>query len=173
MPELVDSLSLESEWQSTQVYRTLLSILPDFNKAIVWIFSILLLIKKILKFYFPSPSEMFQWLASLRNCISTFAGYLMPKPEQWRYNLTHSWEDKGVHNFPKGICVKVNVIARLEFELTYYDSGSHCFNHYTTHTPPNCFKRTNNWHLSPFNVPPFFFILWQSLSLNSFISFSH
>ena len=25
--------------------------------------------------------------------------------------LTHSWEDKGVHTFPKGICPKVNVIA--------------------------------------------------------------
>ena len=34
-----------------------------------------------------------------------------------------------------GICPKVNVIARLEFELTYYDSEVHRFNHYTTRTP--------------------------------------
>ena len=40
------------------------------------------------------------------------------------YYLTHSWEDKGVHTFPKGICPKVNVIAWLEYEFTYYDSIS-------------------------------------------------
>ena len=38
--------------------------------------------------------------------------------------------------FPKSICLKVNVIARLEFELAYYDSAVHRFNHYTTKTPP-------------------------------------
>ena len=52
-----------------------------------------------------------------------------------RYYLTHSWEDKGVHTFPKSICPKVNVIARLEYELAYYDSAVHRFNHYTTRTP--------------------------------------
>ena len=51
------------------------------------------------------------------------------------YYLTHSWEDKGVHTFLKGICPKVNVIARLEYELAYYDSTAHRFNHYTTRTP--------------------------------------
>ena len=49
--------------------------------------------------------------------------------------LIHNWEDKGVHTFPKGICLKVNIIARLEFELAYYDSAVHRFNHYTTRTP--------------------------------------
>ena len=34
------------------------------------------------------------------------------------YYLTYRWEDKGVHTFPKGICLKVNVTAWLEFELT-------------------------------------------------------
>ena len=74
-----------------------------------------------------------------------FLGYLMPKPllreeQQWYY-LTHSWEDKGVHTFPKGICPKVNVVARLEYELAYYDSAVHRFNHYPTRTPL--------FHLSP------------------------
>ena len=50
--------------------------------------------------------------------------------------LTHSFEDKGVHTFPKGICPRVNVIARLEYELAYYDSAVHGFNHYTKTTPP-------------------------------------
>ena len=44
-------------------------------------------------------------------------------------------ENKGVHTFPKGICPKVNVIARLEYELAYYDSAVHRFKHYTTRTP--------------------------------------
>ena len=30
----------------------------------------------------------------------------------------------------------MNVIARLEYELAYYDSAIHRFNHYTTRTPP-------------------------------------
>ena len=31
----------------------------------------------------------------------------------------------------------MNVIARLEYELAYYDSAVHRFNHYTTRTPPS------------------------------------
>ena len=78
---------------------------------------------------------------NLFNGILTFLGYLMPNPSffflegQLWYYLTHSWEDKGVHTFPKSICPKVNVIARLEYKLAYYDSAVHCFNHYTTGTP--------------------------------------
>ena len=41
-----------------------------------------------------------------------------------------------VHTFPKGICPKVNVIARLEFGFACYDSAVHRFNHNTTRTPP-------------------------------------
>ena len=37
----------------------------------------------------------------------------------------------GVHNFPKGIYPKVNMIAQLEFKLAYYDSSVQHFNHYT------------------------------------------
>ncbi len=46
--------------------------------------------------------------------------------------LTHNWEDKGLHTFPKGICPKVIVIVRLEYELAYYDSAFHRFNHEDT-----------------------------------------
>ena len=49
------------------------------------------------------------------------------------YYLTQSW----VHTFPKGICPKVNVMAQLEYEIAYYDSIVHRFNHYTTRTPPS------------------------------------
>ena len=44
--------------------------------------------------------------------------------EQQRYYLTHRWEDKGVHTFSKGICPKVIVKARLEFELTTIPQSS-------------------------------------------------
>ena len=42
--------------------------------------------------------------------------------------------DKGVHTFSKSDCPKVNVIARVEYELAYYDSAVYRFNHYTTRT---------------------------------------
>ena len=73
------------------------------------------------------------------NGISTVLGYLMPNPsfflewESWYY-LTLRWEDKRVHTFPKGICPKVNAIAWLEFELSYYNSIVHPFN--PIGTPP-------------------------------------
>ena len=78
------------------------------------------------------------------NRISTFLGYLMPKPvilegQQWYY-LTHSWENKGFHTFPDGICPKVNVIVRLKFELAYYNSAVQRFNQYTSGIPPLCMR---------------------------------
>ena len=41
--------------------------------------------------------------------------------QQWHF-LTHSWESKEVHTFPKGISPKVNVLARLEFELAHFEA---------------------------------------------------
>ena len=38
--------------------------------------------------------------------------------------------------FLKGICPKVNVIARLEFELAFFDVAFEHVNHYTTGTSP-------------------------------------
>ena len=51
--------------------------------------------------------------------------------KRWYYS-TQSLEDKEFHTFPKGICPKVNVIARLEFELAICDSEVQRLNHYTT-----------------------------------------
>ena len=57
-----------------------------------------------------------------------------------------------------GICPKVNIIAPLGFELAYYDSVVHCFNHYTTGIPP--------WSLSDCKSPQ---VSWTLLSiLNDF-----
>ena len=79
---------------------------------------------------------------SLFNGISTLFRLFNAKTIllEEQYYLTHSWEDKGVHTLPNGICPKVNVIARLENELAYYDSAVHRFNHYTTRTPQNEIK---------------------------------
>ena len=63
----------------------------------------------------------------------------MPKPFSSK-NSSGTGRIKGGHTFPKGICPKVNVIARLEDELAHYDSAVHRFNHYTTRTPPNTFR---------------------------------
>ena len=98
------------------------------------------------KYYYSEPEikwccKVWFSLASLFNGISTlfrlFNAKAILQEEQLWYYLIHSWEDKGVHTFPKGICPKVNVIARLEYELAYYDSAVHRFNHYTTKTPPD------------------------------------
>ena len=87
------------------------------------------------------------WLITLFDGLSTpfrsFNTKAILLEEQYWYHLTHSWEDKGVHNFPKGICPKVNVVARLGYELTYYDSAVHRFNHYTTRTPPRSYGNQN------------------------------
>ena len=50
------------------------------------------------------------------------------------YDLTWDWTQVfraiSEHIFPKGIRPKVNVLARLEFELAYYDFAVRCFKHY-------------------------------------------
>ena len=79
-------------------------------------------------------------ICSLIHGISIFSSYLIPNPipvflgQQWYY-LTHRWKDKGAHTFPNGICLKVDVLVRLECKLAYYDSSVQRFNHYTTGTP--------------------------------------
>ena len=52
-------------------------------------------------------------------------------------------------------CAKVNVIARLEFELAYYASAVHRFNHYTTRTSRLILDMdtdsTTNYNLTEYN----------------------
>ena len=44
-------------------------------------------------------------------------------------------DDDKVHTITKGIRLQVNVIARLEFELTHYNVTVSHNSHYTTRTP--------------------------------------
>ena len=55
--------------------------------------------------------------------------------------LTHSWEDKGGSYLSQGYCLKVDMIAQLEYELAYYDSAVHRFNHYTPGYPTLRFRQ--------------------------------
>ena len=79
--------------------------------------------------------ESLVWFLLFNGIFNTRA--IITEEQKW-YCLTHSWEDKGVHTFPKGICSKVNIIARLGYELTYYESADQCFMHYTTKPLPMC-----------------------------------
>ena len=56
-----------------------------------------------------------QWHINLRGLFNAKANLV----EQWKYYLTHSYRDKGINSFHKGITPKVNIIAWLEFELAY------------------------------------------------------
>ena len=52
----------------------------------------------------------------------------------WDY-LSHCWEDTEIHTFLKGISPKLNVIAWLEFELSYYDITAQQINQYAEAIP--------------------------------------
>ena len=55
---------------------------------------------------------------------------ILIEEQQWYY-LIQSWRDKRVYAFPNVISPKVNVIAQLEFELTYYEVAIQHANHNT------------------------------------------
>ena len=44
----------------------------------------------------------------------------------------HNWWDKRVLAFPKGFCLKVNILLQLEFELANYDVAVQNVSHSTT-----------------------------------------
>ena len=48
---------------------------------------------------------------------------MLVEEKQWYY-LTHKLGDKGVHSVPKSISPIVNVLARLEFELAYFEDAA-------------------------------------------------
>ena len=72
------------------------------------------------------------------NVISTLEGYLMLDPSLLKncsdIIKTLSMCIKGVYTFPI-ISQKFNVIARLEFELAYFEMQSSAFSHYATGSP--------------------------------------
>ena len=92
-----------------------------------------------LKDHYNSTRKLIRFgLVSLFNGRSTLVDHLIPKIFSQKRSSGTIWPIAGRIRvfipFPKGICPKGNVIARLEFELAYYDSAVHRFNHYTTRT---------------------------------------
>ena len=72
---------------------------------------------------------LFLWHINLRGLISSHPC--------WRTAVipsTHCLGYKGFHAFPLGTCPSVNVTARLEFELAYYDVVVKHVSHCTTGT---------------------------------------
>ena len=63
------------------------------------------------------------------NSWGIYAKSVFIEEHQW-YDLTHRWEAKGVYRFPKGTDPKVNVVTRLEFELSYIEVTVQQFSHY-------------------------------------------
>ena len=61
------------------------------------------------------------------------AKFILLKDQQYYY-LTHSWGDKWVHAFPKGISLNVNVIVQLEFEVAYFATVVQHVSHYAMET---------------------------------------
>ena len=81
--------------------------------------------KQKLTTYYTQKKKIKVWFGffvswHINLCRLFNAKAILPEEQQWYY-LTHSWEDKGFHTFPKGICPKVN-------ELAYYDSSVHRLN---------------------------------------------
>ena len=60
------------------------------------------------------------------------------KPNQTKLNQT----------IPKGMSLKLDVIARLEFELASYDVTVHYVSHYTTATPLIQFRHQPPEHVA-------------------------
>ena len=118
----------KTERKNTYIYIYIYIYIYMYVCMYVWFF-----IEYIYIYIYTQWCLLFNGISTLFRSFNAKAILL---EEQKRYYLTHSWEDKGVHTFPRGICPKVNVIARLEYELAYYDSAVHLFNHYTTRTPP-------------------------------------
>ena len=75
---------------------------------------------------------LIKWCINLYRLFNAKA--ILGEEQQWHY-LTHSSEVIGRFNiFLKDICLKVNVIAPLEFELVYFESAVQHFSLYTTET---------------------------------------
>ena len=56
---------------------------------------------------------------------------ILVEEQQWYY-VTQSYGNLRIHTFPKGVSLKVNVIAWLEFELTYFKAP---VQHFSTEVP--------------------------------------
>ena len=69
-------------------------------------------------------------------------------------------ENSGIHSFPKGISSKVNVIARLEFELTNNDVAVQHLSHYIMGTSPSN-NRYINIYILNYSIVTYIFLIYS------------
>ena len=84
----------------------------------------------------PSPCPILS--AELTYAISSHNCHWNVSLPQVHHFEWHFWSGR---RSKCNICPKVNIIPWLEYELAYYDSAVHRFNHYTTRTPHAFFVR--------------------------------
>ena len=72
------------------------------------------------------------------NLGGLFNGKTILVEKQYYYYLIHGWEDNGVLTFLKGISPKLNVIAWLQFERTYFEMSVQYFSHDAMGNSPIC-----------------------------------
>ena len=75
------------------------------------------------------------------NGRSTFLGYFMPKLSLQNHSDTPLLGEEKVPTFPHDISSKVELIARMGFELTYYNVAVQLVSHYAMGNSPHSF-----WH---------------------------
>ena len=61
------------------------------------------------------------WESNTQNLKRVF----IPVEKHKWYYLFHSRQDQWVHFFPQSISSKMNITARMEFELAYFEAMSH------------------------------------------------
>ena len=81
--------------------------------------------------YFNDCFFFVLWYINLCGLFNTNS--ILVKGQNWSY-ITHTLVDKGVYTASKVISLKVNVIARLDFELTYDNTAVQLVIHCATRT---------------------------------------
>ena len=84
-------------------------------------------------------------------------GNSIEKPTLWKNSSDAikpiAGGDKGIHASRKGICPKVNVIARLEFEFTYFKAVVQYLNHcYVGLHPTRNKNMKTDYHFDQYHV---------------------
>ena len=110
--------------------------------------------QKTLQERIPTSKKLVSLFFFWFNIISTFMGYLMPKPSLWYY-LIHNWEGKG------GSYLSQEYLPKSEHNST--TGVWTCFSHYATGSPQckKCMKAKENPTYKVYIVfNPSFFMEW-------------
>ena len=128
------NLEAKSTWEKYGAFLN--SFNPKFNRKREWIKDRIVRHEVSLLFHQTCVKEdihiclvsfFVQWYINLRGLLNAKA--ILLEEQKW-HHLTHSWEDKRVNTFPKGIRSKVHVIAWLYIYIYIYIHTRWSFNRY-------------------------------------------